>query len=410
MGETYRMRRRLGALALTLLALPSLALPAVAGPEDRLHELEEKQDKVNERLDEAVDQQDRLRTDLNGLDQARDAIEDRVADLDSDLSALDADIARVKDRLMAAQQELTSLTEQLDRIDARLSRREDLLARRAVAAYKAGPTATADSLLSAESIADLVDRFEYYRSSLDAEAALIGEIQSLRSETEATRAEVEEKKTEIADEQLALEERRADVAALREQRAAALAEKEDIIGAKETLLADAEDRESRLEEWLNQLEADSARIESIIASASADAPAPPSGPLPSGGGDLLWPAAGPLTSPYGYRVHPIFGYSRLHSGIDIGAPYGAPVVAADAGTVSFVGTMSGYGNVVVVDHGGGMSTTYNHLSAFSVGSGQSVSRGQTVAAVGSTGYSTGPHLHFEVRINGSPVDPMPYLQ
>jgi murein DD-endopeptidase MepM/ murein hydrolase activator NlpD len=125
---------------------------------------------------------------------------------------------------------------------------------------------------------------------------------------------------------------------------------------------------------------------------------------------LLWPAAGPITSGFGYRIHPIFGTRTLHTGIDIGAPYGAPVVAADSGTVIYAGTMSGYGNVVMVDHGGGISTLYGHLSAFSVGNGQSVGRGTRIASVGCTGYCTGPHLHFEVRINGTPVDPMPYLQ
>ena len=109
-------------------------------------------------------------------------------------------------------------------------------------------------------------------------------------------------------------------------------------------------------------------------------------------------------------MHPIFGDRRLHTGIDIGAPYGAPVWAADNGTVTYAGVMSGYGNVIVVDHGGGLATTYNHLSAFAVGTGQAVGRGQQVGNVGCSGYCTGPHLHFEVRINGTPVDPMPYLQ
>jgi murein DD-endopeptidase MepM/ murein hydrolase activator NlpD len=143
----------------------------------------------------------------------------------------------------------------------------------------------------------------------------------------------------------------------------------------------------------------------LLAAASSS-----NGQFPTGGGQLLWPAAGPMTSAYGYRTHPIFGDTRLHAGIDIGAAYGAPVIASDSGSVVFAGVMSGYGNAIVIDHGGGLATTYNHLSAFTVSSGQSVRRGAQIGAVGCTGYCTGPHLHFEVRVDGAPVDPMPYLQ
>jgi murein DD-endopeptidase MepM/ murein hydrolase activator NlpD len=100
----------------------------------------------------------------------------------------------------------------------------------------------------------------------------------------------------------------------------------------------------------------------------------------------------------------------MHTGIDIGAPYGSGVFAAESGTVAFVGAMSGYGNVIVVDHGGGLATTYNHLSSFGVSRGQTVGSGATIGGIGCSGYCTGPHLHFEVRINGSPIDPMPYFQ
>ncbi len=128
------------------------------------------------------------------------------------------------------------------------------------------------------------------------------------------------------------------------------------------------------------------------------------------GGQLLWPAIGPITSPFGWRIHPIFGTREFHPGVDIGAPYGSTVIAADAGVIEFAGVMTGYGNVVVIDHGGGLATLYGHLSAYAVAVGQNVGRGAPIANVGCTGYCTGPHLHFEVRINGVPVDPMPYLQ
>ena len=187
-----------------------------------------------------------------------------------------------------------------------------------------------------------------------------------------------------------------------------LAARKTAINEKETILSGVRSRQERLERINAQLEADSNQIQAILSAPSGGLA--PSVGSPRGGGQLMWPASGPITSGFGYRIHPIFGTRTLHAGIDIGAAYGSSVWAADGGTVTFVGVMSGYGNVVVVDHGGGLATTYNHLSAFSVSSGQSVSRGQQVGAVGCTGYCTGPHLHFEVRVNGTPVDPMPYLQ
>ena len=122
-----------------------------------------------------------------------------------------------------------------------------------------------------------------------------------------------------------------------------------------------------------------------------------------------WPANGEITSPYGYRTHPIFGTTIYHSGIDIGVDYGTPVHSADSGTVVYAGWMSGYGNTVVVDHGNGISTLYGHNEDVAVSEGQSVGKGSVIAYAGSTGNSTGPHVHFEVRVNGDPTDPMGYL-
>ncbi|HVM18916.1 MAG TPA: M23 family metallopeptidase, partial [Egibacteraceae bacterium] len=124
---------------------------------------------------------------------------------------------------------------------------------------------------------------------------------------------------------------------------------------------------------------------------------------------MQWPANGPKTSDYGWRTHPIFGTRRFHAGIDIGSGYGAPIVAALGGTVIEAGSRGGYGNTIIVDHGGGLTTLYAHQSSFAVATGQQVSRGDTIGYVGSTGYSTGPHLHFEVRVNGATRNPMDYF-
>ncbi len=128
-----------------------------------------------------------------------------------------------------------------------------------------------------------------------------------------------------------------------------------------------------------------------------------------GTGQMIVPCVGEITSGFGWRMHPILGYQRFHSGIDFGADYGSTVSAADSGTVIFAGWYGGYGNAIIIDHGGGITTLYGHTSAIYVQEGQTVQRGQAIAAVGSTGLSTGPHLHFEVRRNGDPVDPATYL-
>jgi murein DD-endopeptidase MepM/ murein hydrolase activator NlpD len=123
----------------------------------------------------------------------------------------------------------------------------------------------------------------------------------------------------------------------------------------------------------------------------------------TGFGQLGWPVSAPITSPFGWR------WGRMHEGIDLGAAYGAPIAAAGAGTVIYAGWLGGYGNLTVIDHGGGLATAYGHQSQIAVTVGQQVARGQTIGYVGSTGHSTGPHLHFEVRVNGQAVDPLGYL-
>ena len=128
-----------------------------------------------------------------------------------------------------------------------------------------------------------------------------------------------------------------------------------------------------------------------------------------GTGLFAFPSNAPTSSPFGWRVHPILGYRRFHAGLDFAASYGSTIRAADSGTVIFAGWYGGYGRTVIINHGGGITTLYGHASELYVSEGQTVQRGQAIASVGSTGLSTGPHLHFEVRRNGTPVNPADYL-
>ena len=393
-------------LAMAMMAIVATALPAAADPRQQLDDIRDRQAELEGKIDELDKRSNELLGRISVLDRERERIDRRVQALDARLRDLQRRINKVTDALTDAQQRITLLTRELHDILEDLQSRTDVYSARAVAIYKAGPTVAVDGLLDSENFGELFDRMEYYRASVDADSELIGEIQILRDETTTTREQVEAERARIAKAKLRLERDKDQIESVRNEHAVVLAKQEAVLGEKEALLAEVESKKASYEEVNEQLEQDAATIESLLAANASSS----SGVFPTGGGQLAWPAAGPLTSGFGPRTHPIFGDTRMHSGIDIGAPYGAPVVAADEGTVVYAGAMSGYGNVVVIDHGSGLSTTYNHMASYHVGNGQSVSRGSQVGAVGCTGYCTGPHLHFEVRVNGIPVNPMPYLQ
>jgi len=405
MFGTRSARRRVAAGFVLLTAVATAALPAAADPRDRLRRIEAKTERVEELQAELADKRGNILGQIQVLDEKRQRVEAKVNMFDDRLAVLDAEIADVKVRLTDAQQKLALVTDELEEVLRDLEERTELFEERAVAAYVAGPTAYMESILSTESFSDLLALAEYHQAALDSDAELVGQIEMLRDDTESRRTLIEDKQAEIISAKQLLESHRTEITLIRQKHAVVLAEREAYLDVKEGILSKVERDQEELRRLEAQLDADSDRLRSIISAQASTS----SGVAPTGTGQLLWPAAGPLTSAYGWRTHPIFGDQRLHTGVDIAAGYGSAVVAADDGVVTYAGAMSGYGNVIVVDHGGGLATTYNHLSAFSVGSGQAVGRGAPIGGVGCSGYCTGPHLHFEVRVNGSPVDPMPYL-
>lgn len=406
MAHFGRTRTRRALLPVLLVALLGTAVPALAGPQDRLDDIRQRQEHVDQKIGALDARSDELLGRISVLDKRRERVDSRVEVLDVQLRELQVRITKTRDQLADAQHRISLLERELHQILQDLQERTNVYSARAVAIYKSGPAVYVDGLLDSENFSELFDRFAYYQASVDADSELINEIQVLRDRTTSRRQQVEAERARIAKAKLGLEQNRDSLADVRSQQALVLAEREAVLGEKEAILAEVETRKASYERLEAQLEADATAIQNLLASGGSTSV----GAFPTGGGQLAWPAAGPITSGYGYRTHPIFGDSRLHTGIDIGASYGAPVVASEDGTVAYAGAMSGYGTTVVLDHGDGLSTTYNHMSAFNVGSGQSVSRGTQIGAVGCTGYCTGPHLHFEVRVNGSPVDPMPYLE
>jgi len=417
----HRAFRLAGVVATLVLCLASVSLPATAGPEDRLDAIEKRRERIERELEDTGKKTQTLKGTISGLDAEAEDLQSGLDELNAEISELDGRISEVQEELELAQQRFTSLTEELLDIQDDLVVSTDSLTQRAIETYKSGPGAYVEGILSSDSFADLSDRYEYYEATVELDSELVSDIERLNEETDARREQVAEEKERIAEAKLVLEKDRSDLASVEVEKQQMLDVQNSLIAQKEDVLRGQIAKKSELEKVIQQLDQDSQEIESLLARAAEEeanstgggggpAPAPPVPAPTNTGGQFTWPASGPVTSPYGYRTHPIFGDARLHTGIDIGAGYGSPVYAATGGTVVFAGSMSGYGNAIVVDHGGGVATTYNHLSGFSTSQGATVSRGQTIGSVGCTGYCTGPHLHFEVRIGGSPVDPMPYLQ
>ena len=306
-----------------------------------------------------------------------------------DLDGAQSEYKNVQNQLNYTEEQIAINTEILAKAEKNLADRTRVLNQRMRDIYKNGQVSYLDVLLGANDFGDFTTRMDFLKRILNQDVVLIAKVKAERELILQTKADLER-----------------DKAAILELRKAATAKKAVIETRKkdrEAVLSSAVSQRDMAERAYQELQETSRRIEQLIRSQQSG------GRSTDSTGLLIWPTAGPITSPYGWRVHPIFGTQRYHSGIDIGADYGDPVLAADGGVVMYAEWMGGYGYAVIVDHGGGISTLYAHNSELYVSEGQRVRKGQQLSAAGSTGYSTGPHLHFEVRRNGSPVNPLEYL-
>lgn len=330
---------------------------------------------------ETLQQKQNERNDVNV--QMR-ALDDEIAVKEQNLVRLAEEIVQTEDGIAAQERKIEELQKKIEKNQAILGERLCLI-------YEEGECNYLQVLLQAASLQDFLTRVDYLSAILDNDQALIEETNHLLDEAEVEKQRLEEQivileqqKTDEAKAKVELEEKRAEKAAL-------LASLEVDI---EALRQSIESAESELERIIQREEA-----------------ARGTGAVSGGTGVFMWPsnASRAITDDYGWRFHPILKVNKLHTGMDIGAGYGTSILAADGGTVIFVGWSNGYGNTTIISHGNGLSTLYGHQSSFSVSQGQTVQRGQVIGKVGSTGWSTGPHLHFEVRVNGTAVNPHNYV-
>lgn len=306
--------------------------------------------------------------------------------LDDRASAAEAKLDDTRAQLRKDKEKQKDLAAQLARAESELGVQRRVVAKRIRAMYMSADSDPLSVLLGSRDFSDFAARQSLLERIAKFDRVAFDRLRAL--------------KAKVAADKLAQDQAVARVAGLERVRAAQQRELESALRVKAQLLARLRRERSALERELDAMEAASDRIAAEILARQGG------GGVPARfSGRFLSPASGRVASGFGYRIHPITRTRRMHSGVDIAAPTGTPIRAAAAGVVITAGWMNGYGNTVVIDHGGGISTLYGHCSRLFVSSGQRVAAGQRIAAVGSTGFSTGPHLHFEKRVNGRPVNP-----
>ena len=376
------------ALIAALVAVLALAGAVSAGARD----LQEQVDDKRAELDHAKDKRGLLTTEISAYSSKIDKLTGKVAALRNREAKVQAELDEAEEQLRIEEQNLEVLRE-------RLARSVRILRQRLVAIYKSDAPDALTVVLESDGFDDVLEQYEYLERIESQDSNIVGRVRDLRNDQRATVKRIEEvrdaiaaKKAELERTRVALENREAQLAAARGKSRRALGR---VKGHIHELEGDIEDLEGKIQAQLAAAAAAQAE--------SGETPATlPAGPVQGGSSGMIWPVNGPVVSPFGPR------WGRLHAGVDIAVPSGTPIRAAKSGSIALAAPYGGYGNYTCINHGGGLSTCYAHQSSFAITSG-GVSQGDVIGYVGCTGSCFGDHLHFEVRVNGSPTDPMGYL-
>jgi len=370
---------------LVLIALAFIVTYSVFG--ETIEELHEQKNEINNQIEDINNQISSVQDNINGVSVQLERLNEQIAKYQDDLNESNR-------KLTQTQMSVDAIKMELDKAEKNYERQKNLLEKRMVAMYQGGETVYLDVLLSATSIEDFLSKF-YYLSKLAAyDQKLMKEVSNARQDIAAKKILFERELEKLTIE--------------KEKNENLLITFENTKVVRNSYLNELTEKELELQEKVETYEKDVEELEEKILYLTMS-----NINEEYIGGEMAWPTPGyaTITSGYGMRIHPIFFVYRLHTGIDIGAPKGAPIIAVNDGTVILASYSVSYGNYVMVDHGGGVVTLYAHGvdGSICVEVGQEVKKGETIMSVGSTGWSTGPHLHFEVRINGETQDPLPYI-
>jgi murein DD-endopeptidase MepM/ murein hydrolase activator NlpD len=391
-------RRLLVLLAVVLLGV--LAAPASGDNYSRKHAIDARLQRVQAKLAWAERRQRELSAQLDSVNGRLRALSQRVGDVSTRLVTIEHALALHQEKLDRLTELYKVETERFLSFKHQYGITVERLDQRLVDLYEGGELSTMEVLLSSNSFSDLISRADYADSLRVQDARIAGQIKPAKEEANAQRLRTQRFHAVVAAETHTIE---VETKQVRSVERTLFLQKHKLATARgtrrESLIQVKESRREFIHEVAGLSAASAALGARIQGSSGAYSP---SDSTPSAAG-LIWPVSGPVVSPFGMR------WGRMHEGIDIGVGYGTPIHAAASGRVVYSGWMDGYGNLVAIDHGRGLSTAYGHQSRIAVSNGQTVSQGQVIGYVGCTGHCFGPHLHFEVRINGTPVDPMGYL-
>ena len=394
----YTFKTRLVAALLSGVVLCGTPAYIMAEDEDLTNQLDSIQQQVN--------QQNAAKADAETV---IGSVSEQLRQIEEQLRQATAELGTIKEQRVAVENDITLNERQLAEAQKRLEGRESVFYKRVRDIYINGRLSYLDVVIGSKDFSDFANRLEVLKRIIDSDITLINEIKKERADIEAHKQKLEADRAKLVELEKSALAKQAEIEQKKAERNVVLQKAQNDRATAMQAIEELNASSAQVSAMLKERQAARAAVAAAAAAAQSSGGQGASDNWVQGTGQLGWPVSGEITSPYGYRVHPIWGTTIYHSGIDIGVDEGTPVHAADGGVVVWSGWMGGYGYAVVIDHGNGLSTLYGHNSELAVDEGQSVAKGQVISYAGSTGNSTGPHVHFEVRVNGDPVDPMGYL-
>jgi murein DD-endopeptidase MepM/ murein hydrolase activator NlpD len=376
------MLKKKGVVVLLIVLILSLTIVQAFG--QTIDDLKKQQQNINKQID-------KTQKEIKSMQQQTKDISKQIEELDLAVDKAATELQKVEAQLEDLNIKIEKTLEDLKEAENKVSEQEENFNKRLRVMYKNGNVGYLEVLLASKDVDDFLTRRDMLQYIAEYDRELIRFMKEQRDIIEA-------KKTELEAQRASVEVTKSKIEARKRELETATREKENLMSRLQKDIKAYEKEYDKLNSLAKEIESKIVKLQRNTG--------------PYSGGKMDWPLPGHtrISSYYGYRIHPIFKTKKLHTGIDIPAPTGTAVKAAAAGTVIYADWLGGYGKCLMVDHGGGIVTLYAHNSSLTAQVGQTVSRGQTIAKVGSTGNSTGPHLHFEVRKNGAYVDPLPWVK